>query len=230
MSEKAVYRYYPILVELRGKKALVVGGGKVAFRKIMTLCEHGASVEVVARDLDPPVRNLVEQGMIGYGGREFSENTLKGVFLVIAATSDPDLNHRVSKKAQAAGLLVNVVDQPSACNFILPSVLRRGDLAVCVSTSGKSPALAKKIRQDLEERFGDEYESFLAIMGRLRERVLSMGLSQEQNREVFEKLVSSGLLHSLKEKDWEAAASIVAEILGRPIAREEIMAYAGKKG
>jgi precorrin-2 dehydrogenase / sirohydrochlorin ferrochelatase len=187
-------------------------------------------VEVIARELNRSVAGLVEKGLIRFGGQEFSEDRLDGVFLVIAATSDADLNCRVSEKAQRKGLLVNAVDQPSDCNFILPSILRRGDLVVSVSTSGKSPAFARKIREDLEKHFGDEFESFLAIMGRLRERVLSLGLSQEQNREVFEKLIASRLLHSLGEKDWDGAASVVSEILGRPFSREDLMTYARKTG
>lgn len=230
MCEKAECRYYPILVDLKGKKALVVGGGKVAHRKIETLLDHGASVEVIAREMGRPVAGLVEAGSIRYGGQEFSEDRLDGVFLVIAATSDGDLNRLVSEKAQRRGLLVNAVDQPSDCSFILPSVLRRGDLVVCVSTSGKSPALAKKIREDLEEQFGDEFESFLAVMGRLRERVLCLGLSQQQNKEVFEKLIASRLLYCLREKDWEGAASIVTGILGRPFSSRELMSYARKTG
>jgi len=230
MCEEAACRYYPILLDLRGKKALVVGGGRVAHRKIETLLEHGASVEVIARELNRSVAGLVEKGLIRFGGQEFSEDRLDGVFLFIAATSDADLNRHVSEKAQRKGLLVNAVDQPSDCNFILPSILRRGDLVVSVSTSGKSPAFARKIREDLEKHFGDEFESFLAIMGRLRERVLSLGLSQEQNREVFENLIASRLLHSLGEKDWDGAASVVSEILGRPFSREDLMTYARKTG
>jgi len=230
MSEKGGCRYYPILVDLRGKRVLVVGGGKVAYRKIETLLEHGASVEVVAKDLDRPVAGLVDKGLIGYGGREFSEASLNGVFLVIAATSDEELNRRVAQKAQEKGLLVNAVDQPSDCNFIVPSILRRGDLVVSVSTSGKSPAFAKKIRRDMEERFGDEFEAFLDVMGSLRERVLSLGLSQEENKEMFEKLIESRLLFCIGKKEWGEAARIVADILGRPVSAEELMMYARKRG
>jgi precorrin-2 dehydrogenase/sirohydrochlorin ferrochelatase len=230
MCEKAECRYYPILVDLKGRKVLVVGGGKVAYRKIVTLLDHGASVEVIARDLDRPLAELVEKGLIRNGGQEFCVDHLNGVFLVIAATSDAELNRRVSEKAQEKGLLVNAVDQPADCNFIVPSILRRGDLVVSVSTSGKSPAFARKIRKDLEEHFGDEFESFLTVMGRLRERVLALGLSHEQKREVFEKLIASRLLYCLGEEDWEGAASIASEILGRPFSREELMAYARKTG
>lgn len=230
MCEKARCRYYPILVDLRGRKVLVVGGGKVAYRKIETLLAHGAAVKVVARDLDRPVADLVEKGLVRYGGEAFSEEHLEEVFLVIAATGDADLNRRVAEMAQKRGLLVNAVDQPSDCNFIVPSILRRGDLVVSVSTSGKSPAFARKIRQDLEGRFGDEFESFLAVMGRLRERVLSLGLSQKQNKEIFERLIASRLLRCLGEEDWEGAATVATEILGRSVSAEELTTYARKTG
>jgi len=221
-------RYYPIFLDLEGKKVLVVGGGKVAQRKIETLIEHGALVQVISRKLDPHIASMAEKGLIQYAGQDFSESLLDGVFLVIAATSDASLNRLVSDKAQQKGLLVNAVDQPSECNFIVPSVLRRGDLVVAVSTSGKSPAFARKVREDLEKRFGDEFELFLTLMGNLRERILSQGLSQELNRELFEKLVASHILASIRDDDWERAASIVGEVLGRSFSPEEIMGYARK--
>jgi len=135
----------------------------------------------------------------------------------------------VSEKAQQRGLLVNAVDQPSDCNFIVPSVLRRGDMVVAVSTSGRSPAFARKVREDLEGYFGDEFESFLTLMGNLRELVLSRGFPQEKNKEIFEKLISSRLLHSLRDRDWEKAAAIVSEVLGRSFSAQDVMGYAGKE-
>lgn len=230
MCEKAECRYYPILVDLKGRRVLVVGGGKVAYRKIATLLDHGASVEVIARDLDRPLAELVEKGLIRNGGQEFCVDRLNGVFLVIAATSDAELNRRVSEKAQEKGLLVNAVDQPADCNFIVPSILRRGDLVVSVSTSGKSPAFARKIREDLESQFGDEFESFLDLMGRLRERVLSLALTQQENKQIFDKLIASRLLDSLRKEDWEGAAFIVSEIVGQAFSGEELMQYARKRG
>jgi precorrin-2 dehydrogenase/sirohydrochlorin ferrochelatase len=222
------HRYYPILLDLAGKRVLVVGGGKVAQRKIESLLEHGALVQVIAKELNSQIALMAEEGLIHYAGQDFSESHLDKAFLVIAATNDASLNRRVSEKAQQKGLLVNAVDQPSDCNFIVPSVLRRGDLVVAVSTSGKSPAFARKVREDLEEHFGDEFESFLTLMGNLRERILSQGLSQEQNKELFEKLIASRLLRSIREKEWERAASIISEVLGRSFSHEEIMSYARK--
>jgi precorrin-2 dehydrogenase/sirohydrochlorin ferrochelatase len=218
-----MYRYYPVLLDLHAKRVLVVGGGKIAQRKIEALLHHGASVRVIAKELNSDIALLVEKGLIHYAGQDFSEGHLDKVFLVVAATSDASLNRRVSEKAREKGLLVNAVDQPSECNFIVPSVLRRGDLVVAVSTSGKSPAFARKVREDLEEHFGDEYELFLALMGNLRQIILSQGLPQERNQELFQRLISSDLLRSIREKNWEEAASIINGVVDRSFSPMEIM-------
>jgi precorrin-2 dehydrogenase/sirohydrochlorin ferrochelatase len=146
--------------------------------------------------------------------------------MVIAATSDPELNHRVSMDARSDGILVNAVDQPSDCNFIVPSILRRGDLLVAVSTSGKSPALAKQIRQGLEREFGYEYEAILKIMGHLRDKVLAKGLSQKENSLVFHGLVDSTLLEAIRGEDWEKASRIINRITKSNFSPQKIRGYA----
>ncbi|MBW1996875.1 MAG: bifunctional precorrin-2 dehydrogenase/sirohydrochlorin ferrochelatase [Deltaproteobacteria bacterium] len=206
--------YYPILIDLTGKEVLVVGGGEVAQRKVDSLLETGAIVKVVAGNLGPRLRKRLERGEIVFLGREFQEQHLDGSFMVFVATSDRNWNSRVSHLAKERGILVNAVDQPSDCSFILPSVVRRGDLLICISTSGKSPALAKKIREELETRFGEEYGLFLALMGRLRKLILNRGLDHRENRKVFYKLVDSDLLGFLKDAEWEKAASLIRETTG----------------
>lgn len=217
--------YYPVLVQLDGKKVLVVGGGTVAERKIETLLEYGAELQVISQELTPRLRRYREVGKIGFLGQEFNEDCLEGAFMVIAATDDPHLNHQVSEKAKKRGLLVNAVDQPSDCNFILPSVLRRGDLLIAVSTSGKSPALAKKLREALEERFGDEYGSFLVLMGRLREQILSERLSQGENRRIFNELVNSPILEAIGRKDWNRVATILNGIIPGRLSSKDVINY-----
>ena len=216
-------RFYPILVDLQGKKALVVGGGKVAQRKIETLLEHGATVQVVAKELTASLEELRRAGRIEFLGEEFSETFVDGVFVVFAATDDTSLNRRVSRTAQQRSLLVNAVDQPADCNFIVPSVLSRGDLVIAVSTSGKSPAFARKVRVELEQSFGEEYGLFLNLMGNLRKEILRLGLSQEENKSTFEDLVTSDLLTAIREKNWDLASQIIEKILGRPVSRNQML-------
>jgi precorrin-2 dehydrogenase/sirohydrochlorin ferrochelatase len=205
--------YYPILMDLDGKRALVVGGGEVAERKIKTLVSCGARVDVVSLDLCPGLEGLERDGRIRRVGREFEETHLDGAVLVIAATDDAGVNRRVGAAAKARGIPVNAVDQPADCTFILPAVIRRGDLLLAVSTSGRSPALARRIREELEERFGPEYAGFLALMGRVRELVLDRGEGQKDNQEVFRRLVRSDLLEAVGLKDWSRAAGILASVL-----------------
>ena len=218
-------RFYPILVDLQGKKALVVGGGKVAQRKIETLLEHGATVQVVAKELTASLEELRRAGRIEFLGEEFSETFVDGVFVVFAATDDAALNRRVSRTAQQRSLLVNAVDQPADCNFIVPSVLSRGDLVIAVSTSGKSPAFARKVRVELEQSFGEEYGLFLNLMGNLRKEILRLGLSQEENKSTFEDLVTSDLLTAIREKNWDLASQIIEKVLGRPVSKNQMLDF-----
>jgi precorrin-2 dehydrogenase / sirohydrochlorin ferrochelatase len=217
--------YYPILVDLTGKKALVVGGGRVGQRKIETLLRHGARVHVISMDLSPVVRRHMEEGKITYLGSEFKREHLDGAFLVIAATDNPSLNQAVSTCARERGILINAVDQPADCTFIVPSILKRGDLIIAVSTSGKSPAMAKKIREDLENRYGHEYETFLILLGKLREEILKKGSSQGENKGIFEGLVNSPILEMIRKEEWEGIAVLLSEILHRPVPKEKILEY-----
>jgi precorrin-2 dehydrogenase/sirohydrochlorin ferrochelatase len=171
----------------------------------------------------------LEEQRIKLSGREFKESHLDGAFVVIAATDDPLLNRRVSERASARGLLINAVDQPADCNFIVPSILRRGDLLVAVSTSGKSPAFAKKVREELEKQFGDEYGSFLVLMGCLREEILKKELSQEENKRIFHQLINSRILDAMAEKDWNGVATILNRIMDTQKSAEDVMDYFGAR-
>jgi precorrin-2 dehydrogenase/sirohydrochlorin ferrochelatase len=217
--------YYPILVNLHGQKAVVVGGGKVAERKIETLLGFGALVYVVSKDLTPMLSQYEKEGKITYLGDAFLDSHLDGVFIVIAATDNPELNRRVSLAAKKRALLINAVDQPEDCNFIVPSILQRGDLMIAVSTAGKSPALARRIRQDLEEKFGEEYRFLLVMMGRLRKEILSLGLPSSKNKEIFQKLVGSPMLLAIRKKDWDEVAAVLSRVLGRAVSRDDVIEY-----
>lgn len=214
--------YYPILMDLEGRRTLVVGGGAVAERKVLTLLDFGAQVDVVSREISPSLEALFEEGRIRWLGRDFKDKHLDGAVLVIAATDQAEANRRVSAACHARGIPVNVVDQPEDCSFIVPAVVRRGDLILAVSTSGRSPALARAVRGELEERFGPEYADFLAIMGSVREYVLSLGLDHKVNRALFQDMVNSNLLEAVRRRDWSSAAGILTEILGTAWSEEDV--------
>ncbi len=164
--------YYPIFLDLTGRPCVVIGGGSVAERKVRGLLECGARVRVVSPELTEALRGLVEDARIGCVARGYERGDLEGCFLVIAASDDPAVNEGVWEEASGLGILVNVADLPERCNFILPSVLRRGGLALAVGTGGASPALARKLRTDLEARFGPEYAGLVRVMELLREAVV----------------------------------------------------------
>ncbi|MBW1701362.1 MAG: bifunctional precorrin-2 dehydrogenase/sirohydrochlorin ferrochelatase [Deltaproteobacteria bacterium] len=215
--------YYPIFLDLKGKTALVVGGGNVAERKIEALLDCGAKINIISSRLTDKLKKIVEVYGIGHLNEEFSEKHLEGVFLVIAATNDKQLNHKISKIAKKMGLLINAVDQLPDCNFIVPSIVKRGDLLIAISTSGKSPALAQNIRKQLDTQFGSEYEDFLVLMGRVRKEILTKGLSQEENSRIFHEIVESDILVALAKDDLKRVESTLRRILPEDVALEECL-------
>ncbi len=217
--------YYPIFLELKEKTVLVVGGGRVAQRKIETMLEYGAIIHIVSRKLTEKLKKLVESGIVNHLGAEFRAEQLKDVFLVIAATNDKKLNHKISEKARSRGLLINAVDQPEDCNFIVPSIVKSGDLMIAVSTSGKSPALAKKIRKELEFQFGTEYGTFLSLMGRIRNEVLTKDFCQSEKTRIFNEIINAGLLEALANNDLEYVKNRLSNLLPVEIDVENILKY-----
>lgn len=217
--------YYPIAVDLQDKKVVVVGGGTVAKRKIDALLQCGADVYIISRELKPGLKRLLKEGKVKLIGRKLIKTYLKGAFLIIASTDDSALNLKVSAYAKKMGIPVNVVDQPADSDFIVPSVIRRGHLLIAVSTSGKSPALAKRIRERLGRQFGNEYKDFLIMMGRLRNEIMLRRLSQEENRRIFHQLVNSTILDSIRRKDWKGIAKKLEKILKIRISPEDAINY-----
>jgi precorrin-2 dehydrogenase/sirohydrochlorin ferrochelatase len=217
--------YYPIAVDLQDKKVVVVGGGTVAKRKIDALLQCGADVYIISRELTSGLKRLLEDGKVKLIGRRLVNAYFRGAFLIIASTDDPAFNRKVSTFAKKMGIPVNVVDQPADSDFIVPSVVRRGDLLIAVSTSGKSPAMAKRIRERLGRQFGNEYKDFLIMMGRLRKEILSRRLSQEENSGIFHDLVDSAILESIRRKDWREIAANLERILKIRITPEDVIKY-----
>ena len=142
-------------------------------RKVKTLLECQAEVTVVSPIVEETLQTLADTGKIKLEKRGYQKTDLDGMFLVIGTTDDEALNRGIYTDAQKQNKLCNIADSPESCNFILPSIVNRGDLIIAISTSGKSPAFAKKLRKDLEKEFGNEYAEFLKLMGAVRQRLLS---------------------------------------------------------
>jgi precorrin-2 dehydrogenase len=181
---------FPIFLKLESRPCLVVGAGVVAEGKIQGLLAERASVKVVAPDATPQIRQWASAGVIEWHQREFESTDLEGKFLVIVATSSRDVNTRVFTEAHAKGILCNAVDDPPNCDFYYPAVVRRGDLQIAISTGGHSPALAQRIRQELEQQFGPEYESWLAELGKQREELAAKDLDADVRKRILHELAS----------------------------------------
>ena len=195
---------FPMFMKLEGRQCLVVGAGKVGEPKIGGLLETGARIRVIALDASPAVREWARSGRIELELRAFTNDDLLGAFLVVVATASRTLNERIYHEAQRLGILCNVVDVPELCDFFYPSIVRRGDLQIAVSTSGKSPSLAQKIRQQLEKQFGPAYAAWVAELGETRKLILASDLDEERKLD---------LLHSLASKEaFEAALAENAEL------------------
>ena len=160
--------YYPVFLDIKEKRCVVIGGGNVALRKVNMLLDHTAGVEIISPELCSELSQLVTEGKVKAIQREYEPSDLDGAFLVVAATADSETNEQVAKEATERGILINVVDVPKLSNFIVPSYLRRGDVTIAVSTGGKSPALARKIRTELEQSFGDEYATLASLADEVR--------------------------------------------------------------
>src|SRR5882724_607393 len=207
-------RYYPVLLDLRGRRSVVVGGGPIAEGKVAPLVDGGAAVTVVAPDLTAGLAALAREGRLTHVARPYAPGDLEHAYLAIAATDDPEVNHAVHAEAEAKGVLVNVVDDPPYCGFILPSILRRGDLVVAVSTSGNAPALAVRVRERLERELGDEYARFLALAGSIRTPLAERYPDFQIRKRLWYRLVDSDVLALLRSGDETRARERIADVMG----------------
>lgn len=173
---------FPMFVKLEGRPCLVVGAGAVGEPKISSLIASGASVRVIALRATAAVIEWAQAGTIIWERRAFTAADLEGVFLVIAATNSRDLNATIFEVARGRNILCNVVDDPEYCDFYYPAVVRRGDLQIAISTNGQSPALAQRLRRELEIQFCSEYGPWLEELGRLRKQLFAGKIDAEERR------------------------------------------------
>ena len=207
-------KYYPVNLDVRHQSCLVVGGGAVGTRKVRTLLDCGAVVTVVSPEVTNQIFDLAQENRISLKQRSYQASDLDGVFLVIGATDNKDLNRAIHNDARKQGKLCNIADQPDLCNFILPSIIERGDLIIAISTSGKSPAFARRLRKQLEAQFGPEYAEFLKLMGAMRKILLERTRDPEAHRQVFVSLIDQGLLECIRDGDRARIDTMLISVLG----------------
>lgn len=184
---------FPIFLKLRGRRCLVVGAGKIAEEKIEGLLQTGAEIHVVAPAATPRVRELARQKRITLHDRRFDAADLRNAFLVVAATSSTALHKKIYREAQRRRIFCNAVDDPPNCDFYYGSIVRRGAFQIAISTAGKSPALAQRIRKILESQFGPEYEDWVAALGKAREELFARKMDPEERKKLLHILASEEL-------------------------------------
>jgi precorrin-2 dehydrogenase/sirohydrochlorin ferrochelatase len=184
-GNKKPEKLFPLFLKLSARPCLVVGAGAIAESKIASLLEAGGRVRVVAPEATPQVRSWAQSNTLEWRQRPFQTDDLERMFLVIAATSSTELHERIFEEAARRGVLCNIVDVPPLCDFYYPSVVQRGALQIAISTAGESPALAQRLRKQLEEQFGPEYEQWLAQLGEDREKLHSTDMDPEERKRLL---------------------------------------------
>lgn len=203
---------YPAILLLDGRLAVVIGGGRVAERKVRTLRDAGAKVRLVADDLTPALRDLAEAGEVELVERRYARGDLSGAVVAVAATDDEEINRGVFAEASEAGIPVNVVDNTALCTFIAPSIVRRGDLVIAISTGGAAPSLAVRIRERLERDFGEEYGRFLELMGELRDQITVPG-NQDDRAKAWYRVIDSDVMDLVRAGEMERARERATTLL-----------------
>lgn len=187
---------FPLFVKLDGRACLVVGAGSVGESKIASLLEAGAKVRVISPNATRTVQGWAAQGHIEWAPRRFEPQDLEGVFLVVAAIPAGDVSASVHEEARRRGVLCNSVDDPAHCDFYYPAIVKRGDFQIAISTSGLSPALAQRLRKELEAQFGPEYETWLNELGRIRQALFSDAMDPEDRKRLLHELASEEALET----------------------------------
>ncbi len=212
----------PIFVEVQSRPVLVVGGGEVAQRKVEALVEAGARVTVISPRLTPRLAQLAARGTIRHLARRYQPGDLTGFTLVYGATDDPGVHRQLAVEARSRGAMLNLADQPHLCDFIVPAVVRRGELVVAISTGGSSPALASRLRRQFETILGPEYELLLAIMQEARKRLHASTENRLSRMDALNSLAASGLEEPLRRRDFAQADRLLVEHLGENFSLAEL--------
>jgi precorrin-2 dehydrogenase/sirohydrochlorin ferrochelatase len=207
-------RYFPIYLDIRSKPVIIVGGGAVAVRKCLALLDACAQITIIAPLLSEQLGELAKKGMVTHLARKYSEGDLSGAFLVFAATDSRVVNRAVANEAKKNGIPADITDAPELGDFTSPAVITRGDLLITVATGGASPALARKVRMELEMRYGPEYADLIKILGKVREKLLTENANSPYNKEILKQLVEQDLPALLKTNSGAEIDNLLLKLCG----------------
>jgi precorrin-2 dehydrogenase/sirohydrochlorin ferrochelatase len=204
--------FYVACLKLKGRRCLVVGGGEIGLEKVEGLLACDGDVTLVAPDAEPALRALADEGSMQWHARAYEPADLEGAFLAIAATNDSEVNIGVYEDAEARAMLVNVVDVPPLCNFILPALVRSGPLAIAISTAGASPALAKRMKREIALLFGDEYARLAVLLNDARGWAKATLPTYQERKDFFEGIVNGAPdpIALLRAGDEQAVLDLIA--------------------
>lgn len=207
--------YYPIFLKVKNRKCLLVGAGSVGVRKLKSILECGPAQVTVLDTADPgdEILEISRDQRVIFEQRPFRDSDLDDVFIAFACTNNTELNRRMADLCAEKNILCNIADFPEGSNFIVPSVIRQGDLTLAVSSGGCTPAFTKKIRHELQDIFGPHYAAFITLMGRIRPQVLDLGKETSHNTALFRQLVASPILDELEARNVNRVKEILARTL-----------------
>src|SRR5215471_8306121 len=205
--------FYPVYLNLKGKRVVVIGGGEVAERKIESLLETGATIVVISPEVTSRIAALAGQQRVELQRRAYALGDCIGAALVLSATDDPEISRAAYKEASALGIFINTADQPALCSFIMPAVVRRGDIGIAISTSGTSPALAARLRRKISGVIGPEYARLVELLSRARLEIRSRVATEKNRKDLHYRIIDSDITTLLKSDDIGAAERRLKQII-----------------
>lgn len=213
---------YPVFLDLTDRLVVVVGGGQVATERAAKLVAHGARVRVVSPALTDALSSMVAGGEVAeHHARHYAPGDVHGAVLVVAATDDSDVNRRVRDDARAAGVEVNVADDPGGSTAVIPALMREGDLAIAITTGGASPIVSRRIREDLQQRFGPGWAGLIALLAETRDDLIAAHPDIASRRAAVEGLLDSGVVDDIATEGPDACRARVRAALGLDAATVE---------
>jgi precorrin-2 dehydrogenase/sirohydrochlorin ferrochelatase len=226
------HSYYPIFLDLEGRRVVVVGGGGVSARKVEAMIKFGARVTVIAPTCTEEISRWADEGRLTLARRTYESTDLDAATLVIASTNAPEVNAQIAADCRAHGILVNVVDDTSLCDFIVPAIVENGSIQIAISTGGRSPAFARVVKRDLQTAIGPEYAEMNDILGSLRDAAKSSPKlpADPDRKRFFDELIALGIVEMLRDGRRREAYRAVADLcVANDVALSELV-RAGLEG